>query len=164
VSCSPDAAREKRMYFPESKDWSGLVTLDIEPSHDPDVIADMNAPLPFEDHSFAEVHAYEVLEHLGKQGDIESFFAVFGELWRILEPGGAVFASVPDWKSIWAWGDPGHRRVINEGTLAFLDQEQYRDQVGKTTMADYRGIWTRSFKTLSAEYAGDLFCFVLQAA
>jgi hypothetical protein len=152
------------MYFPESKEWIGLVTLDIEASHDPDIVADMNAPLPFEDHSFAEVHAYEVLEHLGRQGDVKSFFGVFGELWRILEPGGAVFASVPNWESLWALGDPGHCRVINHGTLAFLDQDEYQNQVGKTTMADYRAIWKRSFKTLSAEYRGDLFCFVLQAA
>ena len=64
-----------------------LTTLDIEPSHKTDVVWDLNVcPWPFEDNSFDEIHGYEILEHLGQQGDAKSFFAHFWEIYRILNP------------------------------------------------------------------------------
>jgi len=123
-----------------------ITTLDIEPSHRTDVVWDLNnCPWPFEDDVFDEVHAYEVLEHLGQQGDVEAFFAHFGEIYRILKPGGYLAGSVPRHDHMWAWGDPSHRRIITEGTFTFLDQTAY-EQVGKTTMSDFRSIWKGDFK------------------
>jgi hypothetical protein len=46
---------------------------------------------------------------------------------------------------MWAWGDPSHRRVINEGSFTFLDQTQYAKQVGKTAMTDFRSLWKGDF-------------------
>jgi hypothetical protein len=157
------SSRVKRLCYPDRRSWSNLVRLDIEPCHKPDIVADLNSPLPFADHTFAEIHAYEVLEHLGRQGDVSSFFAVFAELWRILERGGLLFASCPDWRSLWAFGDPGHTRVINEGTLVFLDQDSYAREVGRTAMSDYRSYWPHSFKSISADVQDGTFYFVLQA-
>ena len=105
--------------------WEELVTLDINPAHDPDVLHDLTVlPLPFRDDEFDEIHAYEILEHTGQQGDYRFFFAQFQEFWRILKPDGLFIATVPHWQGLWAWGDPGHTRVINEGTLVFLCQEE----------------------------------------
>jgi hypothetical protein len=123
-----------------------ITTLDIEARHKPDILWDLNVlPWPLEDESFNEVHAYEVLEHLGTQGDAVAFFAHFGEIYRILKPGGFLAGSCPRWDSLWAWGDPSHRRVINEGSFTFLDQTQYAAQVGKTAMTDFRSIWKGDF-------------------
>src|SRR3546814_6014455 len=83
---------------------------------------------------FDEVHAYEVLEHLGSQGDFRSFFAHFGEIYRALKDGGILFATVPAWDSVWAWADPSHRRVIAPETLVFLDQTQYREDRKSTRL------------------------------
>ena len=75
-------------------DWTDLVTLDFNADHKPDVVHDLNVfPWPFADNSFDEVHAYEVMEHLGSQGDFKRFFQDFSEIWRILKPGG-VFAGI----------------------------------------------------------------------
>jgi hypothetical protein len=50
--------------------WSTLVTLDINPDNEPDVLWDLTKlPLPFGDGEFAEIHAYEILEHAGARGD-----------------------------------------------------------------------------------------------
>ena len=78
------------------KGWSKLTTLDIVEAHKPDVIHDLErVPWPFDDDSFDEVHAYEVLEHLGQQGDWRSFFDLFAEIWRVLKPDGFLAATCP---------------------------------------------------------------------
>ena len=157
------ATRDRRIN-PE-RGWIDLVTLDINPAHRPDVVHDLEIlPLPFEDNQFAEIQAYEVLEHTGAQGDWRFFFDQFTEFWRILEPGGLFAASVPAWNSIWAWGDPSHKRVINEGTLVFLSQAAYVEQVGKTAMSDFRSYYRADFTELTYQYVGDAqFYFTMRA-
>lgn len=120
-------------------------------------------PYPFEDNLFDEVHAYEVLEHLGHQGDYEAFFAQFSEFWRILKPNGVFVASVPSMHSDWVWGDPGHTRLITQGTIVFLSQKQYAAQVGITPATDYRNIYKGDFEAIELKDDGETFWFVLKA-
>jgi SAM-dependent methyltransferase len=156
------ASREK--VFRPQNPWTEIVTLDINPAHKPDVVWDLEKlPYPFEDNQFDEIHAYEVLEHIGQQGDYKTFFAQFSELWRILKPGGTLCATVPSWDGMWAWGDPSHKRIINDGTLAFLSQSQYAEQVGKTTMTDFRYLYKADFKIIHTQTDMDRFAFVLEA-
>ena len=159
------SSREKRIVVPgRPKEWEKLVAVDCVESHKPDVLHDLNVtPWPFEDNSFSEVHAYEILEHLGSQGDYQSFFMHFGEIWRVLESGGVLCATVPHWEGQWAWGDPGHTRVINRGSLVFLDQEEYHKQIGKTAMSDYRDVWKGDFVRIGQQIRGDTFVFCLEA-
>jgi hypothetical protein len=139
-----------------------ITTLDIEPSHKTDVVWDLNIlDWPFGDNEFDEIHAYELLEHLGQQGDAKSFFAHFGEIYRILRPFGVLAGSCPRADSLWAFGDPSHRRVINEGSFTFLDQTQYA-QVGKTAMTDFRSIWKGDFEVTALERTPDQLYFVLK--
>lgn len=145
-------------------EWTELVTLDVDPGVRPSVVHDLtDLPLPFDDNMFDEVHAYEVLEHTGAQGDWRFFFNQFYELWRIMKPKAYLCASVPAWDSKWAWGDPGHTRIINECSLAFLDQNEYKLQIGKTSMTDYREWWEGDFELVATNYQDDGFGFVLQA-
>ena len=143
--------------------WSNLVTLDILPDHLPDVVADLNDPLPFADSVFDEVHAYEILEHLGQQGDAVSFFATFSEIWRVLVPNGILVATCPAAGSPWVWGDPSHRRYIGPESLVFLSQKQYEEQVGVTPMSDFRDIYQADFRTLWSRSWQHTFAFILQA-
>jgi hypothetical protein len=112
---------------------------------------------------FDEVHAYQVLEHLGQQGDVLSFFATFNEIWQALKPGGHLFAMVPSIKSRWCWGDPSHKRVIQPESLVFLDQEEYHKQVGHNSMSDFRHIWKGDFSVEHSEDDGNDHTFVLKA-
>lgn len=144
--------------------WTELVTLDVDPGVEPMVLHDLNdTSLPFADDNFDEIHAYEVLEHCGKQGDWRFFFNQFYDFWRILKPGGFFVATVPMWDSKWAWGDPGHTRVICESSLIFLNQEEYRSQIGKSSMSDYRDWYKADFDVIALESKGDTFCFILKA-
>jgi SAM-dependent methyltransferase len=140
-----------------------LTTLDIEPRHKPDVVWDLNVtPWPFESETFDEVHAYEVLEHLGQQGDAVSFFAHFYEAWRLLKPRGYLAGSVPRWDSKWAWSDPSHRRVISEWSFIYLNQLEYAN-VGKSTMTDFRSIWRGDFELEATQKIEDRLFFLFKA-
>lgn len=144
-------------------EWADLVTLDIDPGCSPDVIHDMNnLPLPFGDNAFDEIHAYEVLEHCGQQGDWRLFFAQFSEFWRILKPNGHFMATVPMWDSPWAWGEPSHTRVITPGTISYLDQDHYK-QVGKTSTSDFRHVWKGNFHVTGIQEQEHQMAFVLKA-
>jgi cyclopropane fatty-acyl-phospholipid synthase-like methyltransferase len=179
-------SRNKRIIPPSSHhtDFVNLTTLDNNPACNPDVLCDLAdfRTNVYERHAatgklwrslmnafptgntFDEIHAYEVLEHIGRQGDYALFFAQFREFYRMLKPGGYFCATVPHWQSLWAWGDPGHTRVINEGTITFLDRREYERQIGKTSMSDYRAeLEETNFEIVSAQTKGQTFAFVLRA-
>lgn len=154
--------RSKNLYLGEDKEFKELVTLDIDPKCEADVLHDLNVfPYPFKDNTFDEIHAYEVLEHCGKQGDYKSFFKQFEEFYRILKPGGRLFATVPRHDAIWAWSDPGHTRVISPGTLIFLSQASY-EQIGQTCMTDYRWCYKGNFIKIAEKADEQSYFFVLQ--
>lgn len=143
--------------------WSRLTTLDLFASHNPDVVWNLEClPLPFEDDVFDEIHAYEVLEHTGQQGDWRFFFAQFSEFWRILKPRGFLAGTSPAVASPWLWGDPGHTRAISPESFLFLDQTQYM-QIGRSPMTDYRDVYSADFEVRLAETTGDVFRYMLHA-
>lgn len=152
---------EKLVYLPERRQWRECVTLDYNVDHRPDIVADFNYPLPFKDETFEEIHAYEVLEHTGRQGDWKFFFNQFADIWRLLKPGGTFHATVPAWDSVWAWADPSHTRVVPLDSLVFLSQRQYREQVGRTPMSDFRFYWKRDFDILHTDTVKGTAMFVL---
>jgi len=163
-----------------SRDWRGrVVTLDIDLRLKPDLWCDLNAHPPWlaiscgdtKKHELLsdywdEIHAYQVLEHLGQQGDAASFFAHFQEIWRLLKPGGYLVAAVPSRFSGWLWGDPSHRRAIVEEQLPFLDQSEYVRQCDgprPTSMSDFRHIYKGDFRCIDQANNREDFVFVLQA-
>lgn len=161
-------SRRERIIGPPgaSAEFDDLTTLDLNPDHHPDVLWNLEDPdpLPFDDSSFDEIAAYEVLEHIGAQGDYKTFFRQFSDYWRVLKPGGHLCATVPMWNGLWAWGDPSHRRIINLGTLGFLDQSEYQRQVGVTPMSDFRFCYRADFTVIgTVDLDAKSFGFVLQA-
>lgn len=153
---------KKRIRLPEdTEEWSQLITVDINPDHHPHVVADAGSSLPFASDTFDQIHCYHTLEHLGQQGDWQAFFRQFDEYARILKINGYFFGICPSIKSMWAWGDPGHTRVITSGTLTFLDRTCY-NQVGTTTMSDYRPYFTSDWKIVQYTDDDNEFTFLLQ--
>lgn len=164
LGCGHD--RTKKLSLAGRESWTDLVTLDMNPAAQPDVLHDLTSlPLPFDADSADEIHAYEVLEHTRQQGDWRGFFAEFQEFWRILRHGGTLHATCPAWNGVWAWGDPGHTRVIQPETLSFLSQPAYTAECrpGGSPRTDYRPWFTADFDLIHTNSDGVGFQFVLQA-
>lgn len=128
----------KKVTLTGHEHWVNRIALDRCEAYKPDVLFDLasEAALPFEADFFDEIHAYEVLEHLGRQGDWPTMARQFADYWRVLKPNGHLIGTVPCWKSLWAFGDPDHKRIINEGTLTFFRQTARTDGSGMTPMAE----------------------------
>lgn len=164
IGCGKDRTKKMRLASDHNAGWENLTTLDNNSDHTPCVLHDLtHLPLPFADESFDEIHAYEVLEHTGQQGDFRFFFAQFADFYRLLKPDGHLFATVPSRHSQWAWGDPSHTRIIQPESLVFLQQPIYTNAVGKTPMSDFRYIYTSDFDVVHCHDNGDMFSFVLKA-
>lgn len=159
IGCGKD--RNKKLIWKGRTEWSALTTLDFNADVSPDVVWDIaNFPLPFPDDSFDEIHAYDVLEHVGRQGDWRFFLDQFADFWRMLKPGGVLMGISPHPTSPWAWGDPGHTRVISPESFIFLSQPNY----GRPPMTDYRPWYRADFDLVHSETYDNLqHAFVLQA-
>ena len=73
------------------KDYKkGYINLDFDINCKPDVVHDMNKPMPFKDNEFDEILCLEMLEHLYFPSQ------VLQELKRILNPNGILIASMPN--------------------------------------------------------------------
>jgi hypothetical protein len=173
-----------------NREWVNLYTLDSNPACKPDLVCDLSTfdwyisrygRITSTERGLAcmaddgmlrsnfwdEIHAYEVLEHLGGLGDERAFFAHFSELWRILKPGGHLLATCPSRFSSWLWGDPSHKRAILPETLIFLDQTEYMrqcdDETMRTPMSDFREIYVADFRVVYSHDNKITHTFILQA-
>lgn len=112
-------------------------------------------PYPWADEAFDEIHAYEVLEHCGSQGDGDFFFAQFNEFWRMLRLGGYMMISVPMWDAEVAWGVPDHRRVLPPGIFGYLTEDYYKDVGQKEGYGDYRSYLDGRFWVAIAKHESE---------
>jgi SAM-dependent methyltransferase len=139
IGCGASRSRKITLPSPYPQGWDKLVTLDMTREVKPDVVCNLEqVELPFKDNSFDEIHAYEVLEHIGRQGDWKFFLQEFDEFSRVLRNKGLMFITTPRFDSPWLWGDPGHTRFIGPDSFVFLNRAEYQKQQGKTAMTDYR--------------------------
>ena len=156
-------SHDKRVWFPESPDkefGDDVTTLDL--NADADITHDLDdLPYPIEDSKFHEIHAYEILEHCGSQGDGDFFFEQFNEFHRILKPGGFMVITVPKWDSEAAFGVPDHKRVLPISIFGHLVEEHY-ENVGKPGYADYRHLINGYWKVAYTQEMGDAAAIVLQ--
>lgn len=142
-------SRRKKVALADQPEWEGtLTTLDMDPNGGADVIHDLeDHPLPFPDDEFDELGAYDVLEHIGRQGDWKGFFDEFAEYWRILKPGGQFGIIVPIGGD--AFGDPGHTRFFSVNHFGFLTEEFYERNIEEgNPVTDYRWYWKRRFSIM----------------
>jgi SAM-dependent methyltransferase len=114
-----------------------LVNLDRLAEVEPDVLCELATDrIDLPDNSVDAVLALHVLEHVGRQGEIDGWFHCWSELYRVLKPGGHVRFECPHSASVWAWADPTHVRAINEYVFLYLNQDAYRSK--GSAIPDYR--------------------------
>jgi predicted SAM-dependent methyltransferase len=104
------------------------INLDFTPCAKIEVRGDMTG-LPFADGSFEEIHLVHVFEHIQRPDQIPTL----RELHRVLEPGGALFIEVPDFKAIinllvQAWSRPndwGYQQLAHNMTASLYGKQRY---------------------------------------
>lgn len=150
-------SREKKVFVSgKVADWEGeLVTLDMDPNCGATVVWDAEKrPLPFADGEFDEIHAYDCLEHWGKQGDWRAWFDEAAEYHRLLKPGGRFVAIVPVGTDHFA--DPGHTRFFSINHFKFLNRAWYDSELAAgRQITDYRWYWKLNFNPIFAAPHGE---------
>jgi len=113
---------------------SGYINHDISNLPGIDVIHNLDQyPWPWEDNTFDEVIAMDILEHL------DDFVKSMEELHRILKPNGTVTIRVPYWNHSCAYIDPTHKRGFHEQTFQFFDIDSpYYKERGYYSKATFR--------------------------
>lgn len=134
------------IYF---SDEDNITSIDMNPSCNPTHCLDLNdvfpnGKLPLGDESFDQIHAYNVLEHIGIQGDWKGYFDEFSEYHRILRNNGLFYIIVPIGRDLFA--DPGHKRFFDRNHFSFLCQGFYKKSMDLQSEAtDYRWYWKKNF-------------------
>jgi SAM-dependent methyltransferase len=95
----------------------GAFRLDVARECRPDVVADVNAPLPFRSDAFAIVGAYDVVEH------VQDMVRLVEEVHRVLRSGGVFRITTPHFSSSNVYADPTHKRALSLRSFdCFSDQ------------------------------------------
>lgn len=88
------------------------------------------APIPYPDDAFGSVSAYDFLEHVprifpdGRGGTRFPFIELMDEIWRVLAPGGRLYALTPAFPHPDAFVDPTHVNIITDQTHAYFCGER----------------------------------------
>ncbi len=88
-------------------------------------------PIPFESNSFDSASAYDFLEHIPRvlptadgQGTRFPFIELMNEVWRVLKPGGLLYAITPVFPSAAAFMDPTHVNIMTKDTHTYFTRPQ----------------------------------------
>lgn len=155
LGCGRSKARNIIVNDKEDFDGDDLTTIDMDPNSNPTIRMDLSKVacgerFDFDDGTFDEIHAYDILEHIGVQGDWRGYFTEFGEYHRILKKEGQFFITVPIGAD--AIADPGHSRFFSRNHFFFLSQKFYeRERKTKTMATDYRWFWNKDFEVIFME-------------
>lgn len=159
IGCGGSRLRKIRLEH-DKGDFIGdnLTTIDMNPDCNPDVVMDLGGlgdgdKLPFPDSNFDEIHAYDVLEHLGRQGDWRGYFTEFAEYHRVLKDGGRFYIIVPIGSD--AYADPGHTRFFSVNHFRFLSRKFYETHPSDSSYTDYRWFWKKDFDVDHVQTVGD---------
>lgn len=118
---------------------AGAVNVDLRPATNPDVVHDLDRrPWPFDDRSFDEVLAYDVIEHL------DDTVGTMEEIHRVSTHGAVVKLTVPHFSCANAFTDITHRRFFSaasfhyftgENEFPFYTAARFRRRVSKIVFA-----------------------------
>ena len=96
--------------------------INVDKQGNPDMRHDLESfPWPWESNSVSEIKLIHVLEHLGQ--DINIYFGIFKEIYRISKHGAKVFITVPDHKHDNFYADPTHVRIVTPLSLQLFSKK-----------------------------------------
>lgn len=93
------------------KQYPGNIGVDLRPTPEIDVRADVSESLPFAGNSVDRVFLVHILEHL------IDFLPLLDEVHRVLRPDGIAYVLSPWWRYVNAVADPTHVRLLDVQTI-----------------------------------------------
>jgi len=122
----------------------GYITIDVDPSTEPDILADIEDRIPCNDETFDEIRCHHILEHIETKNKVK----VLGELWRVLKKDGILDIEVPNFPSVQSVQDPTH--------VSFWCSESFRyfiqgDSLYENFKDRYSQYHVPTFKRISEE-------------
>jgi len=134
----------------------GWINIDVDPSHNPDIVRDLDKCLPFDDNSIDQVRASHVIEH------VEDVFHFMYEIWRVSKHGELVEIICPrPLAEVSVY--PNHKRWIKEKYFTYWTPNQNRtyDYLPVMNASDTKGAM---FATIEETYVenDNALRFVLQ--
>jgi predicted SAM-dependent methyltransferase len=106
----------------------GYINADISSDVGPDLVLNVLDGIPFEDNSFDEVVAQNVLTQIERGAD---FIFVMNELHRVTK--GTILIRVPNAEDICAWQDPLDCRRFTDQSFTYMEHGHRRyEQYGKS--------------------------------
>lgn len=100
----------------------GYTNVDHDPLCNPDVVADLEGVLPFEESTVDEIVMSHILEHLGQ--DTKTYLSIWKELYRVLKNTGVIKITVPHHLHENFHHDPTHCRKITVVGIDMFSQER----------------------------------------
>ena len=95
--------------------------INVDKYGNPDIKHDLESfPWPWETNSVSDIVLIHVLEHLGK--DVEIYFGVFKEMYRICNHGAKIKIIVPHFRHQFFYDDPTHVRIVTPLGLQLFSQ------------------------------------------
>lgn len=120
----------------------GYINVDHDVNCNPDVIANLEDVLPFEDGTVDEIMLHHVLEHLGQ--DAKTYLNIWKEFYRILKDQGEIKITVPHWSHDNFHHDPTHCRKVTPTGVDMFNQERNMNTIetggNETTLGLQLGI------------------------
>ena len=88
-----------------------------------DICCDLEARWPFDDSSVGVIRAFDVFEHLPNS------LHTMSECYRVLAPGGWIFAQVPSTDGRGAFQDPTHKSFWNENSWLYYTHSKWAQYI-----------------------------------
>ena len=88
----------RRLHIGGKQQKEGWEILNIVPAPEVDHVGDARDLSRFPDHTFDQIYASHVLEHMDYQNDV--LLNTLKEWYRVLKPGGRLYISVPDLETL----------------------------------------------------------------
>ncbi|MEY4454617.1 MAG: hypothetical protein RIQ45_140 [Actinomycetota bacterium] len=76
--------------------------------------------LPVRENYFDSISAFDVIEHLSREGHPNEFIFFMNEAHRVLKPNGILFCVTPAYPNPTAFQDPTHKNIITENTVYYF--------------------------------------------
>ena len=104
------------------KKIDGYINVDKDSLCNPDVVADLEQPLPWKDNSVGEITMYHILEHIGQT--TKTYFDFWKEIYRISKPDAIIKIVVPHHLHQNFHHDPTHCRKITIHGIDMFSQKR----------------------------------------